>query len=205
MLARKELLRQPPVFGGDRQPAAMTGAEFRSDIAEIGHAVHIQPDFRHGDHDVGMTETEAGAKFHLRIGIGQSLAHKVLTRHAEIHRARADLAGDLGGRQIGDLDIVPSFDTAAIGAVIADCRDLQSGAFQNGGSVFLHPALGGQCDGDHGLSLPRTASMRSSQSEKPTAGIFSCAPSSVSSRSKRPPPARTLSPPASTTSKTRPV
>ncbi len=53
----------------------MTGTEFRGHIAEIGHAVHIQPDFRHGDNDIGMAETEAGAEFHLRIGVGQPLSH----------------------------------------------------------------------------------------------------------------------------------
>lgn len=72
----------------------MAGAELRSDITQIRHAVHIQPDFRHGDHDVGMPKTETGAEFHLRIGVGQPFTHKVLPGHAEIYRAGADLAGD---------------------------------------------------------------------------------------------------------------
>ena len=62
VLAGEELLGQPPVFGGDRQPAAVAGAEIGGDVAEIGHGVDIEPDFRHGDDDIGMAEAEAGAE-----------------------------------------------------------------------------------------------------------------------------------------------
>ena len=39
----------------------MAGAEIGGDIAEIGHGVDIEPDIRHGDHDIGMTEAEVRA------------------------------------------------------------------------------------------------------------------------------------------------
>ena len=184
------LARPLPLWGGN--------------VAEIGHAVDIQPYFRHGNHDIGVTEAEPHAEFGLPVGFRQVLADEIFAGDTEIHRADADLAGDLGGGEEGDLDIVDAFDPAAIGSVVADGDDLHAGAIENRRSIVLHPALGGQRYGDHANS-PLTVSIRSSQSEKPTAGISSAAPSSVSMRSKRPPPASTRCSPRSAISNTRPV
>ena len=58
VLLREELLGQPPVFGGDAQPAAMALAEIGGDVVEVGHGVDVEPDLGHGDHDIGMAEAE---------------------------------------------------------------------------------------------------------------------------------------------------
>ena len=90
--AGEELLRQTPVFGGNGQTATMAGAKFRRHIAEVGHGFHIEPDIRHGDDDIGMAKAQTGAEFDAGIGIGQPLAHQILTRDAEIDAARAQFA-----------------------------------------------------------------------------------------------------------------
>ena len=151
-----------------------------------------------------MTETEAGAEFDAAIHFRHLLAHQILAGDAEIDAAITQLARDFRGRKESDLDIVETFDTAAIGALIADGDDFQAGALEDRGRILLHAPLGGHGDGD-GHERALSASIRSSHKAKPTAGIWLEAPSSVISRSKRPPPARTawLSP--AVTSKTRPV
>ena len=79
-----------------------------------------------------------------------------------------------------------------------------AGTFEDRRSVVLHPALGRKRNGD-GHAAALSVSIRSSQKEKPTAGMRSVAPRKVSSRSKRPPPASTALEPSTVTSKTRPV
>ena len=102
-----------------------------------------------------MAEAEADAEFDaLRSASGRSSRHQVFAGDAEIDRADADFAGDFGGRQEGDLDIVQAFDAAAIGAVVADGDDLHAGAFEDRRGVVLHPALGGKRDGDVIRRLP---------------------------------------------------
>ena len=66
VLLREELLRQPPVFGGDAQPPAVALAEIGGDVIEIGHRHDVEPAFRHGDHDVGPAEAQPGCDLGLR-------------------------------------------------------------------------------------------------------------------------------------------
>src|SRR5690606_34075052 len=119
--------------------------------------------------------------------------------------ATGKLAGDFRGRQIGDLDALHALDAAAIGAVVTDRRYCQTGALEDRCRILLDAALRRQGDGDRAHREALAVSMRSSQSEKPTAGLWSVAPSSVISRSYRPPPASTAEDPSCVTSKTRPV
>ncbi|MCY1244360.1 hypothetical protein D9M72_574300 [compost metagenome] len=95
-----------------------------------------------------MTEAETGAELDAGIGIGEPLAHQVFAGDAEIDRAIAKFAGNLGGRQERDLHIIRTFDPAAIGAIVADGDDLHSGPLKDRRGVILHPPLGRQRDGD---------------------------------------------------------
>ena len=56
-----------------------------------------------------------------RVRVGQRLAHQVLAGDAEIDAAGADLAGDLGRGEEGDLDVVAPGEPAAIVALAAGC------------------------------------------------------------------------------------
>ena len=80
VLAGEELLGQPPVFGGDRQPPAMAGAEIGGDVAEVGHGIDIEPDFRNGNDDIGMAEAEAGAEFRAACRLPPGLRARGLRR-----------------------------------------------------------------------------------------------------------------------------
>jgi hypothetical protein len=89
---REELLRQPPVFGGDRQPAAVALAEIGGDVVEIGHGVDVEPDVGHGYDDIGMAEAETGAISRACLPVGEVFTDQVLAGDAEIDGALADLA-----------------------------------------------------------------------------------------------------------------
>ena len=82
----------------------------------------------------------------LLVPVGEVLAHQVLAGDAEIDVALADLAGDLGGRQEGDLDVVAALDAGAIVAVVAGQADGEAGLGQHLERLLLQPALGGKRD-----------------------------------------------------------
>ena len=92
VLAREELLGQPPVFGGDAQTAAMALAELGGDVVEVGHGVDVEPGFRHGDHDIGRAEAEPRLDRGLALPVGDVLAQQILAGDAEVDAALADLA-----------------------------------------------------------------------------------------------------------------
>ena len=107
----------------------------------------------------------------LRLPVGEVLAHQVLAGDAEIDAALAEFAGDLGGRQERHLDIVAALDAGAVFAVVAGQADGKAGARQHVERLLLQPALRRDGEGDGHRAAPRSASMRSSQTEKPTPGI----------------------------------
>jgi hypothetical protein len=82
----------------------MRGAERRRDVIEIGHRAHVDPGLRHRDHDIGLAEAKLVDQHHACVGIRDHLADLVLAGDAEMHRAKAKLRRDVGGRQIRNLD-----------------------------------------------------------------------------------------------------
>ena len=92
--------------------------------------------------DGGEAEAEAFDQHHLAVGVGDHLAHQVLAGDAKMHGAGRELRGDLGGRQIGDLDAVEPGDGAAIVARAARLDQVEAGAREEGFGVFLQPAFG---------------------------------------------------------------
>ena len=85
-------------------------AESGGDVVDVGHGAHVDPGLRHRDHDIGKAKAEALDQHHALVGVGDHLAHQILAGDAEMHGAGASCAGDLGGRQIGDLDAVETGD-----------------------------------------------------------------------------------------------
>ena len=109
--------------------------------------------------------------------VGIRFADLVLAGHAEMHRADAELRGDVRGGEIGDLDARHSGDGAAVFARAARLDELQARAREEAFRVLLQAAL--RRDGEnerraHG-SVP-IAFRRSIHTEKPTAGIGAAAP-----------------------------
>ena len=146
---------------------------------------HVDPGLRHRDHDIGLAEAERLEQHDARVGVRDHLAHQVLAGDAEMDRARRELRGDFGGRQIRDLDAVEAGDRAAIIARAARLDESSPARAKKRFGVLLQPALGRHREDEAARScarLPRSAS-RSSQTAKPTAGIGAAAPSRVSSSS----------------------
>ena len=108
--------------------------------------------------------------------------HQILAGDAEIDRALADLASNLGSRQEHHFDIVQALDAGVVLALVAGQADGEPCLGQHVQRLFLEPAFRRNCQRDHG-PVSRNASMRSSQTEKPTPGIGVFAPSKVSNRS----------------------
>ena len=179
----EELLGEPPVFGGDPEPATVTLAEVGGDIVQIGHRIDIQPDFRHRHHHVGAAEAETRHDLGARLPVGPALAQKILAGNAEVDIALAEFAGDFGGREEGHLDVVASGDAGAVFALVAWQADRQAGRCQHFQRLLAQPALRRNGERDAHRPASRSASMRSSQTEKPTPAIGFCAPSKVRSRS----------------------
>src|SRR5690606_2150963 len=113
--------------------------------------------------------------------VGDCLAHQILAGDAKVDAALAELARDLRRRQESDLDVIAALDPGAVAAFVVGLDDGEAGAGQRFQRLVLEATLGGQRDGDRhaASSMP----IRSSQTEKPTPGIGSSAPSKVSSRS----------------------
>ena len=102
------------------------------------------------------------------------LADQVLAGDAEMHRALRELRGDVGGREIGDLDARQAGDRAAIVARAARLHELQAGAREERLGVLLQPALRRHRENErraHALAVPISVRGARSSTAKPTAGI----------------------------------
>ena len=166
----------------------MLGAETGRDVVEVGHGADVDPGLRHRDHDIGAAEAEAVDQQHALVGVRDAFAHQVLAGDAEMHRAARELGGDLARREIGDLDIVEAGDGAAIVARAARFGQRKAGAGEERFGVFLQAALRGNGENERRGhdALPLLAGLRparSTQIEKPTAGIGVAEPSCVISPS----------------------
>ena len=138
----EEVARQVHVFGGDPHLAVVAQAERGRDVVEIGHAAHVDPGLRHRDHDIGEAEAQPLDHHHALVHVGDHLAQQILAGDAEMDRALRQRAGDLAGREIGDLDAGQSGDRAAIVARAARLDQRQAGAGEERLGVLLQPALG---------------------------------------------------------------
>src|SRR5690606_16435296 len=97
--------------------------------------------------------------------------------------ALRELRGDVGGREIGHLDAVEPVDRAAIFPRAARLHQRQPGTGEEILRLLLEPALGGHRKDQLAVhrALPMSsASSRSIQQAKPTAGTCSGAPSRAS-------------------------
>ena len=91
-----------------------------------------------------------------------------------MHGALRQQLRDLGGREIGHLDVRQVGDGAAIVARAARLDQLEPGALEERLGVLLQAALGRHRDHERRAHFPlRTAASRSIQTAKPTAGIGS--------------------------------
>ena len=159
----------------------MLEAKRGCDIVEIGHAVHVDPCLRHGDHHIGKTEAEPVEQNDMLVRVRDLLAQEILAGHAEMHHALRQQVDDLGGRKIRHLDPGKIGDRPAIVARAARLDQLEAGAREEGLGVLLEPALGGHGDNEgcgHGVS--RNCASRSIHTAKPTAEIAPALPSRVS-------------------------
>jgi hypothetical protein len=162
----------------------MGRAERGRDIVEVRHGAHVDPGLRHRDHHIGVAEAELVEQHHARIDVRNGLADLVLAGDAEMHAALRQLRGDVGGREVGDLDAGHAGDRAAIFARAARLHQLEAGAREELLGIFLQPPLGRHREHERRAhdTLPIWV-RRSIHTANPTAGIGSLAPSRVSSPS----------------------
>ena len=73
--------------------------------------------------------------------VGNVLAQQILAGDAEVDIALADLAGDLRGRQEGDLDVVAALDAGPVFAVVIRQADGKPGARQHFQRLILETAF----------------------------------------------------------------
>ena len=106
-VAGEEAPRQVDIFGRDGQPAAVPRPEVGGDVVEVLHVGDVDPRLGHRDHDVASAEAERQDEIDLRLPVADRLLDLVAPGDAEMDGAGADLAGDLGRRQVGDLDVRP--------------------------------------------------------------------------------------------------
>ena len=205
-MRREEGARQVHIFGRDPHLAVMPQPERGRDVVEIGHAAHVDPGLRHGDHDIGETETETFQQDHAAVGLRDHLAHEVFAGDAEMRLTGRELCGDLAGGKISHLDRVEACDGAAIFARAARLHERQTCAREEVFRILLQAAFGRHRDDERRAhrTIPISAS-RSIQAEKPTAGIVCSAPRRCSMPSYRPPATSGPDTRASCNSNTKPV
>ena len=187
-MRREEIARQIDVFGRHAHPAIVLRAEAGRDVVKIGHGAHVDPGLWYGNDDIGAAEPKTLDQLHALVGLRNAFAQQVFAGDAEMHRAARQLSGDVACRQIGDLDIVEACNGAAIIARATRLRQRETGAGEEGLGVFLQAALGrdGQNEWrghDARSDVEVCCASVSIQTEKPTAGMGSAAPSCVSSPS----------------------
>ena len=176
-MLRKELTRQVRVLGGDAHLAVMGRAERGRDVIKVRHGAYIDPGLRHRDHDVRLAEAELLDQHDTGFRIRIHLADLVLAGDAELHRTKAKLRGDVGGREVGDLDAGHPGDRTAVFARAARLDEVQAGAREEGFRILLQAAL--RRDGENEWRAHGSAPIsfrRSIHTEKPTAGIGVVAP-----------------------------
>jgi hypothetical protein len=80
----KESLGQIHILGRDANAPAMTTVEGHGQFFEVGHALHVGPPGRHGDHDVGVTESARCAQNQALIAIGNCLAQQIFASYSHV-------------------------------------------------------------------------------------------------------------------------
>ncbi len=108
------------------------------------------------------------------------LAHQILAGDAEMCGALRELGGDLGGRQIGDLDAVEAGNGAAVIARAAGLDEFEPGPGEKVFRILLQPAFGRHGEDEWRIHDAPPAARSSIDAAKPTAGIGAFAPSRVS-------------------------
>ena len=134
VLGGKELLGQPPVFGRDPEPPAVTLAEIGGDVVEIGHRGDIEPDIGNSDDDIGAAEIQARRRSStLCIGIGDRFhgSRSSPVTPISIAYRRQALQAISACRHEQHLDIVAPLDMGAILAVVARQEDRETGLLEH--------------------------------------------------------------------------
>ena len=142
-MTAEESARQIDVFRGDAQPAIVLRAKRRRHVVEIGHAAHVDPSLRHGDHDIRMAEAEAFEQHNHFVGRGDYFADEVLAGDAEMGSTFRQSVGDLGRRKERDFDAIEPGNAATIVAGAARLHDIEAGAGKKRLGVFLQPSFEG--------------------------------------------------------------
>src|SRR6185503_10981621 len=119
-------------------------------VVEIAHSAHIDPRLRDGNDNIRLTETESVDEQYAGIRIRHRFPYQILAGDAEMDCALCEIARDLSGGEISDLDAADLGNRAAIVASAAPLHQRHAGPREKGMSVFHEPALGGHTDDDGG-------------------------------------------------------
>ncbi len=112
------------------------------DIIDVSHGAHVDPRLRHRHDDIRKAKTEAFDQHDALVGVDDHFANQIFTGDAEVHGAGCELAGDFGGRQIGNLHAIETADRSAIVAGAARFDERETRARKKRFRVFLQAALG---------------------------------------------------------------
>ena len=153
------------------EPPPVPRPEVGGDVVEVFHVATSIHASRHRDHDVAVAEAERQDELDLRLPVGDRLLDLVAPGDAEMHGAGADLARDLGRREVGDLDAGEARDAARDSCGRCPPARGRARPREERRGVLLQPSLGGDGEDRAARSWLRSAlPTRSSQIEKPIAG-----------------------------------
>src|SRR5262245_8318751 len=124
----------------------MVMAEGSGHVVYIRHRAHIDPGLRYSDNDVGKTEAESLDEHDALVCVWDHLTDEIFAGDPEMDSPRRELSGDFRSRQVGDLDIIESSDSAPIIARPTRLDERQSRPHKEGLGIFLQAALGRNCD-----------------------------------------------------------
>ena len=178
-----------------RSRPAGAGQEVVRHVGEVGHAVHVEPALRGGDHEVSAAEAQGAQQAHPRLHVVAALAQQVLAGDAQVQLARVKPRGDVGGGEQAHLGAGQAAERGAIAALAALQRQGEAAVVQPRLALFLEPPLGGerQDEGLHIAHAPPPDQARQGRTMQPTDGP-AAPPSRASRLSERPPAATGASP-----------
>ena len=170
------------IFGCNAQAAAMALIERGADVVEIGHRRNVDPGLRHGDDDVGESESELLHQGDAAIR-SFGLADQIFARDAQMHVAGKQRRRDLGSGEHHHVDIRHAIDGGAVAARAGGLAHGEAGVGEIGLRLLLQAAFrrhGEDQLAAHRFAFPcaaTAASTRSVRMAQPMAGMCFFAPS----------------------------